>query len=752
MAATVGALRVVLGANTANFEAGMKRARREATSSATAIQRSLGGIKAGFAGLAAGLVSGAVVGGLVQVTKRALDYAASLGEISEQLGVTTDALQTFRFIATQTGISQDEMDNSLGRLSDSIAEAGQGTKAQAEAFNELGINVKTANGDLKSTDRIVREMADAFTKLEAPQERVRIARDLMGRSGGKFITALSGGAKAIDEWTEAAREAGVVIASEDIQKADQLADDLAALNAQLSARIAGTVAANADSIRQLASELTSLAGAAIDAAAEYLNFLKTIGGGSAGRGAFITGIPGLGLSGIPGAIRGAMTSSGEVGVGGGFGTSVAGDLGTPKPFVPRGATGLNRIAGGGGRKGGGRSAESIAAELERKRVDVLQETYERERAISDAKADELRAQQDLLTDFVERGRIEEQLIDIEADQRNAELALAVEIDKSYGSVAQRLVEYNEQLRILKKQKLAQEQELDRQDDFNRLQDVDFGIQRELLDTRAALAETAAERRRVELQILDVAYQQRQADIDRLAASKDFADQEEARRRQLALDAQRAADTAAVRQGTRGPLEDFQASLPMTAEKMNEALQLVATDGLRALEDGILSVIDGTKSLGEAFRDMASQIISELLRIQIQRAILGPLSNALGGLLGVAGGGILPGDITGMMAANPGVFASGGFTGVGPRNRLAGFVHAGEYVFDADATRRIGISNLEAIRKGALQSANDRMRGGDTFNMPINIPPGMTPKQARESGAQFAAGFQSRIAQAKRQGF
>jgi tape measure domain-containing protein len=49
----------------------------------------------------------------------------------------------------------------------------------------------------------------------------------------------------------------------------------------------------------------------------------------------------------------------------------------------------------------------------------------------------------------------------------------------------------------------------------------------------------------------------------------------------------------------------------------------------------------------------------------------------------------------------GKFASGGFTGHMPANQVAGLVHGGEFVFDAASTARLGVRNLEAIRRGVM---------------------------------------------------
>lgn len=48
------------------------------------------------------------------------------------------------------------------------------------------------------------------------------------------------------------------------------------------------------------------------------------------------------------------------------------------------------------------------------------------------------------------------------------------------------------------------------------------------------------------------------------------------------------------------------------------------------------------------------------------------------------------------------YAMGGYTG-GFENQVAGLVHGREYVFDAQATARIGVGNLDAMRSGAANS-------------------------------------------------
>lgn len=74
---------------------------------------------------------------------------------------------------------------------------------------------------------------------------------------------------------------------------------------------------------------------------------------------------------------------------------------------------------------------------------------------------------------------------------------------------------------------------------------------------------------------------------------------------------------------------------------------------------------------------------------------------------------LPGGsvVAGAPGSVGGSFAAGGFTGHAPADRIAGVVHGREYVFDADATARIGVGNLEAIRRGVRGYAGGGLVGG-----------------------------------------
>ena len=59
---------------------------------------------------------------------------------------------------------------------------------------------------------------------------------------------------------------------------------------------------------------------------------------------------------------------------------------------------------------------------------------------------------------------------------------------------------------------------------------------------------------------------------------------------------------------------------------------LALKGIKALEDGLVGLISGTLKAKDAFRSMALSIVQDLIRMQIQRQITGPIAGALDALI------------------------------------------------------------------------------------------------------------------------
>jgi len=244
MATKLGSLLIELGLDSAKFRSGLNRAERDMTG----FQRTTAGAANLVKGALVGMVSALSVDMFAQAINNGLQYAASLGEVSKQLGVTTDTLQEYRYAATQAGLTQEEMEANLARLTRTLG-------TSPEKFEKLGIAIRGANGEIEDAGVILPRIAEAYRNAGSEADKARLLYELFGRSGQKLAPLLAEGAAGINGLRDAAHRLGIVLSSDQIAKADETADKLEAVKTVLQAKLACVVADNADSIIALAEGL-----------------------------------------------------------------------------------------------------------------------------------------------------------------------------------------------------------------------------------------------------------------------------------------------------------------------------------------------------------------------------------------------------------------------------------------------------------------------------------------------------------------
>lgn len=257
-----------INAAAANFDGKMK----QITASASRMERTTSAAFTTLKGAALGFVASLGVEAIVKVAKAGLEYAASLGEIAESLGVSTKFLQEFRYAASQNGASIEQADNALGKFSVTIGKALDGEKSAVEAFTKLGISIESLNR--ASEQQRFDLVADAIKKIPDPARQSAAAIEIFGRGARAIIPTLTAGAEAFKRQAAEAREYGLVLSDEQIQNADKTADKIDRLTKALQTKIAGVVADNAREIGLLADALADVAVQAIKAASSWLQWQR----------------------------------------------------------------------------------------------------------------------------------------------------------------------------------------------------------------------------------------------------------------------------------------------------------------------------------------------------------------------------------------------------------------------------------------------------------------------------------------------
>jgi hypothetical protein len=171
----------------------------------------LGAIAGSFTGLGVAL-SGL---GLAAAGQEIINTADSLDELSQRTGTSVETLSKLGLAARQSGLDTEQVSGSMVKLSRSLGEiaTGGGEKAAA-ALSALGISARDAQGQLKTADQVLLEVANRFQAMPDGATKAKLAMDLFGKSGAALIPMLNMGSNAIERLNtgmsaEFAKNAGI---------------------------------------------------------------------------------------------------------------------------------------------------------------------------------------------------------------------------------------------------------------------------------------------------------------------------------------------------------------------------------------------------------------------------------------------------------------------------------------------------------------------------------------------------------------
>lgn len=183
-----------------------------------------------MAGKAGAAFGAALVGGvaaLIAFTKSSIDYADSINETSQKINVSTEALSGWAYGAKMAGVGQEDLTSALIKLNKQMDEAYTGNKAATEMFERLGVSVTDINGNVRDTESVFYDVADAFSKTEDNASKTAVAMEMFGKSAGPaLVPFLSQGREGLEKLNMEALKFGLIISKEVGEQADAFNDRL----------------------------------------------------------------------------------------------------------------------------------------------------------------------------------------------------------------------------------------------------------------------------------------------------------------------------------------------------------------------------------------------------------------------------------------------------------------------------------------------------------------------------------------------
>ena len=223
-----------------------------------------------------GLAATATATALAALVKVNVDFMDKLGKTANKLGIEVEFLQAMRFAAEQTGVKVEALDMGLQRFIRRAAEAAKGTGESKRAFEQLGIQLKDNDGNLRDIRDILLDVADGLENTKDSGERVRLAFKFFDSEGVSLVSTLKEGADGLREFEQQAENLGIIISKQSIAKAEMFADSLNVLKKQIQAITANVSAAFIPVLEGVATKLETILSEMKGADKTFENFGKSL--------------------------------------------------------------------------------------------------------------------------------------------------------------------------------------------------------------------------------------------------------------------------------------------------------------------------------------------------------------------------------------------------------------------------------------------------------------------------------------------
>ena len=159
---------------------------------------------------------------LTLVAKNATDFTVDFvkdsKKLAREIGVTTTESSKLLYASSRLGLGIEEVSTTFGIFSKRIVESFKASDEAKTSFEKLGINIKTASGEVRPFNDILLQTADRFKAMPDGIEKTALSMELFGRSGKDMIKFLNLGAEGISNLQEQADKLGITLTPKTLGK------------------------------------------------------------------------------------------------------------------------------------------------------------------------------------------------------------------------------------------------------------------------------------------------------------------------------------------------------------------------------------------------------------------------------------------------------------------------------------------------------------------------------------------------------
>ena len=285
-AKSVGAVAIDLQTNVVQFTGDMTRAAKAVSSTNAKVNKSLGAMqnKFGLLGKRIGKTTDSIFGmrsamGALSAmistyaVKQSLDFADAIGKTADAANISTAKLQELRHAGDLYGASTRDIDDAVKRFNRRLGLFLQdGGGPAAKAFEDLGLRVRDASGEVRSTEAVLDDAIGLLSQYSDKAVIAATASQLFGEDAGpRLANLIAAGSKEINNLANQAQRLGLVMDDDIIRSAEKAKDKISILSSVMTTKFNVAIATNAEHIGRLAdaslqavTSLTKFMGVVVD--------------------------------------------------------------------------------------------------------------------------------------------------------------------------------------------------------------------------------------------------------------------------------------------------------------------------------------------------------------------------------------------------------------------------------------------------------------------------------------------------------
>lgn len=592
--------------------------------------------KLGGAGMvaAAGL---AAVGISLEEAHKAMEFAEEVANTARKLHITTDALQEYRFAMKEVGGTEQGANEALEAFSAQVGKAQAGLPKAIRAFKELGFT-KAEIDNFKTVEEALDAVTEKIGGLGKNVQKDAVI-DQLGLTGMKPL--IEAGAEKMKELREEAQKLGVVMDADLVKRGDEMAKKFDVMQKVISVQLkqafvdlgpvllglTGMIAGMATGISDMLNTLRAFENRSTHSLQDRRKDIQT-------ELDIMTAAEKRGMAESHPAMQAKRDEIARI-------DRLLHEreekakADTPKPGA---GENLKPVTIGGEKHNGTREASAAVQQMldgaNKDRLAALAaltggilEHAAAERSAIDA---ELKGKLDRLTAENDKIKTDKTILAAKKRELNNQLMVAAASEVAAADAKKKKIDTEATIALVAKE-LA-------------IRSAVSGFDNQVLQDTINDAKTSAERRRLELQLLNErkalwdAEHKAKVDAERLKnPPKDGEIVISADPVQMAADRAHASAVAAVMKKTESPWQKWASDAEEAAKNTHDALESYAVKGMDDFNNGLADAIVNGKDLGDSMKSILRGMEADLIRYLAKQAEIGLFGGAdgKGGLLSSA---------------------------------------------------------------------------------------------------------------------